>query len=176
MSIDRFIDNEVKGNAVVLFMKGTPQFPMCGFSGQVGQILDNLGIAFQGLNALENDDLRQGIKAYSSWPTIPQLYVKGEFVGCGIIREMFQSGELQSLLKGKGIVTKAQGERLTLSRFFKSRAVAARDANFGGPYEEDHDLCFRLSRTGNPGARGGRILGSAGFIEQALQGHPRDER
>jgi monothiol glutaredoxin len=108
MSVDQFIDNEVKGNDVVLFMKGTPQFPMCGFSGQVVQILDYLGVAYTGLNVLENDELRQGIKAYSDWPTIPQLYVKGEFVGgCDIIREMFQSGELQSLLNDKGVTTKA---------------------------------------------------------------------
>ena len=108
MSIDQFIDSAVKGNEVVLFMKGTPQFPMCGFSGQVVQILDNLGVAYKGLNVLENDELRQGIKTYSNWPTIPQLYVKGEFVGgCDIIREMFQSGELQSLLKHKGVATKA---------------------------------------------------------------------
>jgi monothiol glutaredoxin len=108
MSIDQFIDNEVKENEVVLFMKGTPQFPMCGFSGQIVQILDNLGVAYKGLNVLENDELRQGIKTYSNWPTIPQLYVKGEFVGgCDIIREMFQSGELQSLLKDKGVATKA---------------------------------------------------------------------
>ena len=108
MSIDQFIDNEVKGYEVVLFLKGTPQFPMCGFSGQVVQILDNLGVPYKGLNVLENDELRQGIKTYSNWPTIPQLYVKGEFVGgCDIIREMFQSGELQSLLKDKGVATKA---------------------------------------------------------------------
>jgi monothiol glutaredoxin len=108
MSIDQFIDNEVKGNEVVLFMKGTPQFPMCGFSGQVVQILDNLGVAYRALNVLENNELRQGIKTYSNWPTIPQLYVKGEFFGgCDIIREMFESGELQSLLKDKGVATKA---------------------------------------------------------------------
>ena len=108
MSIDQFIENEVKANPVVLFMKGTPQFPMCGFSGQVVQILDYLGVAYKGLNVLENDDLRQGIKSYSNWPTIPQLYVKGEFVGgCDIIREMFQAGELQSFLKDKGVATKA---------------------------------------------------------------------
>jgi monothiol glutaredoxin len=108
MSIDQFIDNEVKGNDVVVFMKGTPQFPMCGFSGQVVQILDYLGVAYKGLNVLENDDLRHGIKSYSDWPTIPQLYVKGEFVGgCDIIREMFQSGELQGLLKEKGVEVKA---------------------------------------------------------------------
>jgi len=89
---------------VVLFMKGTPQFPMCGFSGQVVQILDYLGVAYKGLNVLESDDLRQAIKTYSNWPTVPQLYVKGEFVGgCDIIREMFQAGELQAFLKDKGL-------------------------------------------------------------------------
>ena len=104
MSIDQFIDNEVKGNDVVLFLKGTPQFPMCGFSGQVVQILDYLGVPYKGLNVLENDDLRGGIKDYSNWPTIPQLYVKGEFVGgCDIIREMFQAGELQQLFTDKGV-------------------------------------------------------------------------
>jgi monothiol glutaredoxin len=107
MGIEQFIDNEVKGNDVVLFMKGTPQFPMCGFSGQVVQILDYLGVAYKGLNVLESDDLRNGIKTYSNWPTIPQLYVKGEFVGgCDIIREMFQAGELQSLMKASGLPVK----------------------------------------------------------------------
>ena len=107
MSIREFIDNEVKGNDVVLFMKGTPQMPMCGFSGQVVQILDYIGVPYKGINVLESDDLRQGIKAYAQWPTIPQLYVKGEFVGgCDIIREMFQAGELQSLLKDKGLAVK----------------------------------------------------------------------
>ena len=105
--IDQFIANEVKASDVVLFMKGTPQFPMCGFSGQVVQILDYLGVPYKGLNVLENDGLRDGIKSYSNWPTIPQLYVKGEFVGgCDIIREMFQAGELQSLLKDKGVAVK----------------------------------------------------------------------
>ena len=107
MSIEKFIETEVKGNDVVLFMKGTPQMPMCGFSGQVVQILDHLGISYKGLNVLENDDLRGGIKSYSNWPTVPQLYVKGEFVGgCDIVREMFQAGELQSLLKDKGVPVK----------------------------------------------------------------------
>ena len=107
MAIEQFIDNELKGNDVVLFMKGTPQFPMCGFSGQVVQILDHLGVTYKGLNVLDSDDLREGIKSYSNWPTIPQLYVKGEFVGgCDIIREMFQAGELQSFLVEKGVAAK----------------------------------------------------------------------
>jgi monothiol glutaredoxin len=101
------IDAEVKGNDVVLFMKGTPQFPMCGFSGQVVQILDYLGVPFKGVNVLDADDIRQGIKDYSNWPTIPQLYVKGEFVGgCDITREMFQSGELVELMKSSGIAVR----------------------------------------------------------------------
>jgi len=104
MAIQQFIDNEVKANDVVLFMKGTPQFPQCGFSGQVVQILDHLGVSYKGLNVLESDDLRDGIKAYSNWPTIPQLYVKGEFVGgCDIVREMFQAGELQAAFKDAGV-------------------------------------------------------------------------
>jgi monothiol glutaredoxin len=104
MSIEQFIDNEVKSNDVVLFMKGTPQFPQCGFSGQVVQILDHIGVGYKGLNVLESADLRNGIKTYSNWPTIPQLYVKGEFVGgCDIIREMFQAGELQQLFAEKGV-------------------------------------------------------------------------
>jgi monothiol glutaredoxin len=107
MGIEQFIDNEVKGNDVVVFMKGTPQFPMCGFSGQVVQILDYIGVPYKGVNVLESDELRQGIKAYAQWPTIPQLFVKGEFVGgCDIIREMFQAGELQSLFKDKGLAVK----------------------------------------------------------------------
>ena len=107
MAIEQFIQNEVKANDVVLFMKGTPQAPMCGFSGQVVQILDHLGVTYKGLDVLASEDLRQGIKSYSNWPTIPQLYVKGEFVGgCDIIREMFQAGELATLLKEKGVVVK----------------------------------------------------------------------
>lgn len=105
MSIEQFIDNEVKTNDVVLFMKGTPQFPQCGFSGQVVQILDHVGVGYKGLNVLESAELRDGIKVYSNWPTIPQLYVKGEFVGgCDIVREMFQAGELQQLLSEKGVI------------------------------------------------------------------------
>ena len=108
MGIEQFIDNEVKSNDVVLFMKGTPQFPMCGFSGQVVQILDHLGVTYKGLNVLDSEELRNAIKTYSNWPTIPQLYVKGEFVGgCDIVREMFQVGELQQTLKEKGVAMKA---------------------------------------------------------------------
>ena len=108
MSIEQFIDSEVKSNDVVLFMKGTPQFPQCGFSGQVVQILDHIGVGYKGLNVLESADLRNGIKTYSNWPTIPQLYVKGEFIGgCDIVREMFQAGELQQLFAEKGIPVSA---------------------------------------------------------------------
>lgn len=104
MSIEQFIANEVKSNDVVLFMKGTPQAPMCGFSAQVVQILDHIGVPYKGHNVLASDELRNGIKTFSSWPTIPQLYVKGEFVGgCDIVREMFQAGELQFLFTDKGI-------------------------------------------------------------------------
>ena len=105
---NQIIDTEVKSNDVVLFMKGTPQLPMCGFSGQVVQILNYLGVPYKGVNVLENEGIRQGIKDYSNWPTIPQLYVKGEFVGgCDITREMFQSGELVTFLQEKGIPVKA---------------------------------------------------------------------
>jgi len=106
-AITDFIANEVKGNDVVLFMKGTPGFPQCGFSGQVVQILDYVGVDYKGINVLTSDELRQGIKEFSQWPTIPQLYVKGEFVGgCDIIREMFQAGELQTFLDEKGVSVK----------------------------------------------------------------------
>jgi monothiol glutaredoxin len=106
--VHTLIDNQVKSNDVVLFMKGTPTFPQCGFSGQVVQILDYLGVPYSGVNVLESDDLRQGIKTFSEWPTIPQLYVKGEFVGgADIVREMFQAGELQTFLAEKGIKANA---------------------------------------------------------------------
>lgn len=109
--MNEFIDTEVKGNDVVLFMKGTPDFPQCGFSGQVVQILNYLGIEYKGINVLADDDLRQGIKDYTNWPTVPQLYLKGEFVGgCDIIREMFQAGELQSMLTEKGIPQQGKAE------------------------------------------------------------------
>ena len=107
MSMNEFIDTQVKSNDVVLFMKGDPTFPQCGFSGQVVQILDYLGVEYTGINVLTDDGLRQGIKDYSNWPTIPQLYVKGEFVGgCDIIREMFQAGELQDHFAQNGIAVK----------------------------------------------------------------------
>ena len=106
--INEYISSEVKSQDVVLFMKGTPGFPQCGFSGQVVQILDYLGVDYKGINVLDSAELRQGIKEYSNWPTIPQLYVKGEFVGgCDIIREMFQGGELQSFLSEKGVSARA---------------------------------------------------------------------
>ncbi len=102
--ITEFIQNEIDNEEVVLFMKGTPTFPQCGFSGQVVQILSHIGVPFKGVNVLESDALREGIKQFSNWPTIPQLYVKGEFVGgCDIIREMFEEGELRSYLETQGI-------------------------------------------------------------------------
>ena len=98
------IDQEVGSNDVVLFMKGTPVFPQCGFSAVVVQVLSHLGVKFKGINVLEDPSIRDGIKEYSSWPTIPQLYVKGEFVGgCDIVREMFESGELTEMLSTRGI-------------------------------------------------------------------------
>ena len=102
------IEEDVNANPVVLFMKGTPVFPQCGFSAQVVQALSLLGVKFKSFDVLSDDDLRQGIKEFSHWPTIPQLYVKGEFIGgCDIVREMYQSGELAQLLKDKGIETQA---------------------------------------------------------------------
>src|SRR5437870_13760596 len=97
------IQRDVTDNNVVLFMKGTPVFPQCGFSAAVVQILSHLGVKFKGINVLEDPGLREGIKQFSDWPTIPQLYVKGEFVGgCDIIREMFEAGELQQVFTSKG--------------------------------------------------------------------------
>ena len=99
-----WIAKSVAEHPVVLFMKGVPEQPQCGFSAQVVQILDHIGVGYKGLNVLESAELRNGIKDYSNWPTIPQLYVKGEFVGgCDIVREMFQAGELQQLFADKGI-------------------------------------------------------------------------
>ncbi|HAE95159.1 MULTISPECIES: Grx4 family monothiol glutaredoxin [Hyphomonas] len=98
------IDKAVKSNDVVLFMKGTPTFPQCGFSSVVVQVLDYLGVEYVSTNVLEDQAVREGIKAYSDWPTIPQLYVKGEFVGgCDIVKEMFESGELRDFMKDNGI-------------------------------------------------------------------------
>ena len=98
------INKELADNEVVLFMKGTPVFPMCGFSAASVQILSHLGARFKGINVLEDPAIRDGIKDFSDWPTIPQLYVKGEFVGgSDIIREMAESGELETLLKEKDV-------------------------------------------------------------------------
>ena len=98
------IQTEVDTNDVLLFMKGTPVFPQCGFSAAVIQVLSHLQVKFNSVNVLEDMDIREGIKHYSDWPTIPQLYVKGEFVGgCDIIREMFETGELSTYLSEKGI-------------------------------------------------------------------------
>jgi len=101
------IEADIKNNPVVLYMKGTPVFPQCGFSARVVQILSHIGAPFKGVNVLEDMEIREGIKEYANWPTIPQLYVKGEFVGgCDIIMEMFQAGELQALLKENGVSIK----------------------------------------------------------------------
>jgi monothiol glutaredoxin len=106
-NVQERIKKLIADNPVVLFMKGTPQFPQCGFSGQVVQILDYLGAPIVGVNVLEDAEIRQGIKEFVNWPTIPQLYVKGEFVGgCDIAREMFQSGELAALLTEAGVEVK----------------------------------------------------------------------
>ncbi len=98
------IQAQIDAAPVVLFMKGNPMFPQCGFSARVVQILKHSGIQFSSVNVLEDPEIREGIKAFSDWPTIPQLYVKGEFVGgCDIVTEMFQAGELQTLLAEKGV-------------------------------------------------------------------------
>jgi monothiol glutaredoxin len=98
------IDTEVKSNDIVLFMKGTADMPQCGFSGRSVQILQHLGVPFKDINVLASDEMRQGIKDYTNWPTVPQLYVKGEFIGgADILMEMFQSGELKQLMADKGI-------------------------------------------------------------------------
>ncbi|WP_158808947.1 Grx4 family monothiol glutaredoxin [Beijerinckia sp. L45] len=104
MSATETIQTAIDSHDVVLFMKGTPKFPQCGFSSQVVQILGYLEVPYTTVNVLESDEVRNGIKAFSNWPTIPQLYIKGEFMGgCDIVREMFQSGELASHLAEKGI-------------------------------------------------------------------------
>ena len=94
------IENDIKNNNVVLYMKGTKQFPQCGFSATVVQVLNTLGVDFKDVNVLADQEIREGIKQYANWPTIPQLYIKGEFIGgCDIVREMYEAGELQALLK-----------------------------------------------------------------------------
>jgi monothiol glutaredoxin len=108
-TIAQRIQSDIEKNDVMLYMKGTPLFPQCGFSARVIQILTHLGVPFQSANVLEDAELREGIKAFAQWPTIPQLYVKGEFVGgCDIVSEMFQAGELETLLKENGVPVKAQ--------------------------------------------------------------------
>ena len=100
------IRKDIADNDVILFMKGTPSFPQCGFSAAVVQVLTHSGVKFKGVNVLADPELRQGIKEFSNWPTIPQLYVKGEFVGgCDIVREMAESGELETLFKEKAVAT-----------------------------------------------------------------------
>ena len=102
--VSQNIENEIKSNDVVLFMKGTPVFPMCGFSAATVEVLNKIGVKFESVNVLDSDEMREGIKKFSNWPTIPQLYVKEEFIGgCDIVREMFESGELLELLNTKGI-------------------------------------------------------------------------
>ena len=104
-AIAGFIAKSIAENPVVLFMKGVPDQPRCGFSATVVQILDHLGVEFAGVDVLQSEALRQGIKSFSDWPTIPQLYVNGEFVGgCDILREMFQTGELKSFLTEQGVL------------------------------------------------------------------------
>ena len=101
------IDTDIASEDVVLYMKGTPVFPQCGFSAAVVGVLTHLGVPFRGINVLEDDSIREGIKAYSDWPTIPQLYVKREFVGgCDIIREMYETGELAEMFQTHGIDAK----------------------------------------------------------------------
>jgi monothiol glutaredoxin len=98
------IRQEVSETPVVLFMKGSPVFPQCGFSAAVVQILSQLGVKFKGIDVLSNPEVRQGIKDFSNWPTIPQLYVKGEFIGgCDIVREMYETGELKEVFEQKGV-------------------------------------------------------------------------
>lgn len=106
--VQEAIGEAVKANDVLLFMKGTPTFPQCGFSSVVVQVLDYLGVEYQAVNVLEDQAVREGIKAFSDWPTIPQLYVKGEFVGgCDIVKEMFEAGELKDFMAEKGIAIEA---------------------------------------------------------------------
>ena len=104
VDVSENIKNEIKSNDVVLFMKGTPVFPMCGFSAATVQVLTNIGVKFSSVNVLDSEEMREGIKMFSNWPTIPQLYIKEEFVGgCDIVKEMYENGELQELFNNKKI-------------------------------------------------------------------------
>ena len=104
MSVSERIKADVESNDIVLFMKGTPAAPQCGFSATIVHILDHVGVKYKGVNVLADPEIRNGIKEYSNWPTIPQLYVKGEFVGgCDIIKEMFENGELRPFLEEQGV-------------------------------------------------------------------------
>ena len=108
ITVHERIRQDVADNPVVLYMKGSPVFPQCGFSAAVVQILSHLGVKFKGVDVLSDPGIRQGIKEFSNWPTIPQLYVKGEFIGgCDIIREMYETGELQQVLEQKGVPVRA---------------------------------------------------------------------
>ena len=105
MEIKDKINNTINENDICLFMKGTPDSPQCGFSMAVSNILKHLNVKFKGINVLEDENLRQGIKEFSDWPTIPQLYIKGEFIGgCDIIKEMFESGELKKIFQDKNLI------------------------------------------------------------------------
>ena len=105
MSVIAKIENEINNNDVVLFMKGTPDSPQCGFSMTVTNVLKHLNVEFKGVNVLEDDNLRQGIKEYSDWPTIPQLYINKEFIGgCDIVKELFEKGDLKKILEEKKII------------------------------------------------------------------------
>jgi len=107
LDVSENIKNEISSSDVVLFMKGTPVFPMCGFSATVAKVLSDLGVNFSSVNVLKSDEMRDGIKQFSNWPTIPQLYIKEEFIGgCDIVKEMYESGELLELLNTKGIEVK----------------------------------------------------------------------
>ena len=107
VDVSENIKNEIKSSDVVLFMKGTPVFPMCGFSAAIVQVLADIGVKFSSVNVLDSDEMREGIKKISNWPTIPQLYVKEEFIGgCDIVKEMHESGELMELFNSRGIDVK----------------------------------------------------------------------
>jgi len=107
IDVSESIKNEIKSNDVVLYMKGTPVFPMCGFSAATVQVLSDIGVKFTSVNVLDSNEIREGIKKFSNWPTIPQLYVKEEFIGgCDIVKEMYETGELLELFNSRGIVVK----------------------------------------------------------------------